>query len=387
MCAGGTTDVVCSCDVGGKVLVWTVSRVAGHPRASASGTNASGVLKCVISRRPQRQFQCSETQHMCCDISWNLGVVVASHDAHVSIFSIERNERFVSFEVNETDLRAHSVVAVPDIFGHDDTGEIIIRRINLSDDGFVLLTLTVQTRDNVTTASNLLHVFATFSMRGQCVATSFKPHSGVVDIDRGATAGPCTATIISPVSFLTVPGRGNVAISGHDDGNVMFFDVRNLQLMYEFRPHNRSLTCIFSHAGPSSGSGSGNGGVDRNGVVAPFPEQAPILAVRIGPNSALPAVVAVTTASGGFYMCALPDFARWDKLRNQSTLAQLVHVPMQVVRGSLQQAQNLSMLASDGAGQLAQNAKSYADDAFAKVCGQCSSISYDCFTCNSTLLF
>lgn len=66
-------------------------------------------------------------------------------------------------------------------------------------------------------------------------------------------------------------------------------------------------------------------------------------------------------------MCALPDFVRWDKIRSQSTLAQLVNVPMQVVRGSLQQAQNLSMLASDGAGQLAQNAKSYADDAIAKI--------------------
>lgn len=357
---GGSTDVVCSCDVGGKVLVWTVSRVTSHQhhaRASSSGTASTGPHKCIISRRPQRQFQCSETSHMCCDISWHMGVVAASHDAHVSIFSIERNERFTSFEVNAEDLWAHCPSARPISFlgGDEDVGVVVIRHINLSDDGFILLALTVSDQ------SAVRHVLATYSIRGQCVMSSPGEGGGNMTAVAGS---PCITSVTSPITFLAVPSRGSVAISGHEDGKVVFFDVRNLQLLYEFRPHDHSLTCIFSSVG---GPSSGSGGMDRSGVVTPSPEQAPILAVRVGPSSALPAVVCVTTASGGFYVCALPDFVRWDKIRSQSTLAQLANVPMQVVRGSLQQAQNLSILASDNAGQFALNAKSYADDAFAKV--------------------
>jgi hypothetical protein len=380
--------VVCSCDVGGKVLVWTVSRVTSHASShapsSSSGRGAGpggsggggggGGKKCIISRRPQRQFLCPETPHMGCDLSWSLGLVAASHDARVSIFSIERNERFVSFEVLAEDLCAHAcdppssaMLEWSTADSHTDPEpEVIIRRISLCDDGFVVLALTLGRR----------HVLATYTIRGLCVQSSCRGGGGgggggmssekEQQQGEGEEEGAAVVSVASPVTFLSVPGRGNVGISGHQDGLVVFFDVHNLQLLHQFRPHDHSLTCIFSHSSSSSSAGGG-GGADRSGVVAPSPEQSAVLCARLGPDSALPAVLVVTTASGGFYVCALPDFAKWDRSRSQSALSQLVQAPLAAVRGSLQQAQHLSLLASDGAGQLAQNAKSMADDAFAKV--------------------
>ena len=390
MLSGGSTDVVCSCDVGGKVLVWTVSRVAshGHSRTSSASSSQPGGggsgngKKCIISRRPQRQFICPETTHMGCDISWALGVVVCCHDEHVSVFSIERNERLVCFRVLAEDLWTDTSAHPKE---ESEGNVVLIRRINLTDDGFILLALTFQQQHEEAGMEATLpeqHVLATYTLRGHCVRSSYCPCQSQAPAwtsssssAGGSAGGSCCSSgdsggsvvvVTSPVTFLSVPGRGSTALSGHEDGTVMFFDARNLQLLYQFRPHDHSLTCIFSSSSTTTTASSSS---DRRGVVTPSPEQAPILCARVGPCPSFPAVLCVTTAgpSGGFYICALPDFSKWDRARNQSTLSQLAHVPMAVMRGSLQQAQNLTLLASDGAGQLAQNAKSLADDALAKV--------------------
>ena len=340
------------------MLVWTVSRVSHNGHSSSAGGGGRVDKKCIISRRPQRQYLCAETAHMSCDVSWNLGVVVASHDTSVSVFSIERNERFVSFRV-DTEEQLAPWLPVHDLL--EPCSEAYIHRICLCDDGYILLALAILP---VPLPSNRLHAdgaqmqnaLAVYSVRGQFVQRSCHPNETKVSPDRR------TVIVKSPVTFLSVPGRGNVGISGHENGSVMFFDVRNLELLHEFRPHDRSLTCIFSST-PHSGSNS----TERGGVVVPAPETSAVISAKLGPRQDMPAVLCITTASGGFYVCALPDFIRWDRVRSQSTLAQLVHAPMAVVRGSLQQAQNFTLLASDGAGQLAQNAKSYADDALAKV--------------------
>jgi hypothetical protein len=72
-------------------------------------------------------------------------------------------------------------------------------------------------------------------------------------------------SVTSPVTFLSVPGRGNVALAGHADGKVVFFDARNLQLLYEFRPHDHSLTCIFSSTNAAPPSSSSSSSSDRGG--------------------------------------------------------------------------------------------------------------------------
>ena len=92
------TDVIASCDAYGQTLVWTVSRlkVPSQP---------SGVSSHVISRRPQRLFRCEASQHMKCEISWQLGLVVTVSVGVVHIFSVERDERLRAFEYDwEEDL-------------------------------------------------------------------------------------------------------------------------------------------------------------------------------------------------------------------------------------------------------------------------------------------
>ena len=41
-------------------------------------------------------------------------------------------------------------------------------------------------------------------------------------------------------------------ISFHEDGTVAFYDVRNLELLHNFRPHDHCLTSIFSNTSATS---------------------------------------------------------------------------------------------------------------------------------------
>lgn len=85
------TDVVASCDAYGQTFVWTVSRLKAV-------TQQTGNSSYVISRRPQRLFRCQSSQHMRCEISWQLGLVVTVSRGVVHIFSVERDERLRAFE-------------------------------------------------------------------------------------------------------------------------------------------------------------------------------------------------------------------------------------------------------------------------------------------------
>ena len=85
------TDVIASCDAYGQTFVWTVSRLK-------SQSQASGISCYVISRRPQRLFRCQPSQHMRCEISWQLGLVVVVSLGVVHTFSVERDERLRAFE-------------------------------------------------------------------------------------------------------------------------------------------------------------------------------------------------------------------------------------------------------------------------------------------------
>lgn len=85
------TDVIASCDAFGQTLVWNVFR-------SKTLSQPSGYSSYLISRRPQRLFRCEPSQHMRCEISWQLGLVVTVSMGVVHIFSVERDERLRAFE-------------------------------------------------------------------------------------------------------------------------------------------------------------------------------------------------------------------------------------------------------------------------------------------------
>ena len=85
------TDVIASCDAYGQTFVWTISRLKVVTQQNRNSSY-------VISRRPQRLFRCQPSQHMRCDISWQLGLVVTVSQGVVHLFSVERDERLRAFE-------------------------------------------------------------------------------------------------------------------------------------------------------------------------------------------------------------------------------------------------------------------------------------------------
>ena len=106
-----------SCDSYGQIMVWTISRIRPSGRSAASPSlpshnNSSHLLASngggqgnsgntyVISRRPQRLFRCQPSQYTRCDISWQMGIVVAVSCGVVSVFSVERDERLKAFDIS-----------------------------------------------------------------------------------------------------------------------------------------------------------------------------------------------------------------------------------------------------------------------------------------------
>lgn len=338
---GSSTDVFASCDERGKVLVWTVSRVANNKSGGVATRN-------IISRRPQRAFTCLPCPQACCDVSWQMGIVVCAAMGVVSVFSIERNERLHVLDVHR------------DIVESSDSGvgrsyrlwriqdAVKIRKLLLCDDG--LMIMHVEVAENAQSDGDLLGLN---QFSPQIPGTTLTRHYLAVYTLHGTRVG--MIQLQSPNTFLSCPARKSVVISGHRDGSVMFLCSYTLQLLYEFRPHAKCLTCVVAGGG-------------RGSVVVPEPELAAVLSVRVGPDLNNPTMVCVSTSSGSLYVRALPDFIRWDKTRMQSTLSQIVNAPIQAVRGTLQQAQHLGAVATDAAGVLASNAKSFADETFAKVC-------------------
>ena len=337
---GSHTDVLASCDERGKVLVWTVSRV--H---SSKGT---GGKRSIISRRPQRAFTCFASPDACCDVSWQMGIVVCASMGVVSVFSIERNERLHVHDIHNdvAEIPGTGVGRSYRLWHIQDA--VKIRRVLLCDDGLIAMHIEVTQSAHSDGEGDLLGM-SQFQPKSSPLITR---HFLAVYTLHGIRTG--ILQLPSPITCLSCPGRGGVIISGHRDGAVFFLCTYTLQLLYEFRPHERCLTCVVSGGG-------------RGSVVVPEPEHAAVLSVRVGPSLQTPSIVCVSTSSGALYVRALPDFIRWDRIRSQSTLAQIVNAPMQAVRGTLQQAQHLGAVATDAAGVLASNAKSFADEALAKV--------------------
>jgi len=160
----------------------------------------------------------------------------------------------------------------------------------------------------------------------------------------------------------------------------MFLSVLDLSILFEVYPHQAAVfatgsvsnekggTSSTSSSSSSSSFPTGNSSINS---AQSFPE-APIVNITIGPNSLAPSLVVITTLSGEIYMLPLLDFIKWEKIRTPSALSQLLvsasaALPLQAVKGTIQQAQNFISSTSETASAIAANARLLADDALGEL--------------------
>lgn len=419
---GALTDVLASCDAHGQILVWTVSRVRAA-QAAGPQLGPEGEFQFIISRRPQRLFRGAPSTSACLDISWQMGVVAYGSGLTVSLFSVERDELLRSIDISalirsrsersesssgfgaefespmsgseqqqqqrngisstETGCSSFSKIGASSLRnGSSATPEaeteaeadLIIGRICLCNDAIVIVHVTTPSYSLQATAppGGTTDVPLTGSSSpggGQGKATSpieeLKPcRQLLVALSfSGAIIGAVECT--SAVTFLDCPLHQDVVVAGYEDGTVALYSTYSLSTLFQFQPH---LHCVQTCIAPN--------------LVGPTQSQlykqscpaAAILCVQLGPNPSAPAVLCASTAMGAIYFRAFPDFIKWERTRTPSALAQFVQAPLQAVRGTIQQAQNLGAWTSEQAGALAQNARSFADDALGELKKVCVSV-------------
>jgi len=277
-----TTEVVASCDCDGFVLVWTVSELR-HPVGGALG----GLFEreSVISRRPQRVFRCKPQSELCCDISCKMGVVVACSGSQVCLFSIERDELLNRFNIHEP---------------RTDTN-LAIRRVALCNDGIIVVHAEERLADH-----SSRHTIEAYSLSGCSISVMQAP---------------------SPPTFLSCPAHDDVVVTGYQDGTVSILRSQNLDTLYTLALH---VSCLqLGWAGAAAVSAR---------PFPPAPQPSPVLSVRLGPNPERPTLLVSTCASGDVYIRALPDFLKWEKSNNPSTLVNLVAAPLEAVRTGVREA-------------------------------------------------
>ena len=407
----GDYDVVASLDESGQIFVWTIL----HPKANDMERSYY-----TLSRRPQKTFRCAPNhpENMQLALSSHMGIVVVVSGGIVYLFSLERNELLRSFKLTyslhvERPMQGvnllNSVISDQEqslqvwnhshqirdstfngplefAFGNkryflqkqysgngsavdvnlfDDSPKVFLtRRFVISDFGYVVLHIeSFLYEESILEFEDHLiqqHLLLSYTISGQQV--------GIIQSLSGVTA-------------LTCPDHGEIVISGHRDGSVMFYQVQNLALLYKLDPstncvqYNLALpgtklqgTSNPPHIGnfkPQKVTTSTNGNNDSAFANSKKTgDNSPVVAIAVGPNRFAPAIVCISTEAGNVYFKAMPDFIKWEKNRSPSAFAQLASVPLQAVKGTLIQAQNWT---AETAGVFAQNAKTFADDAMTEL--------------------
>lgn len=382
----GNTDVVCSCDESGQILVWTISTLKGlHSSGKAQGSAAiKDPFSCIISRRPQRSFRCIPSDQMKCEVSWQLGVVVGVSGNSVSIFSIERDELIRSFITNpdpRDSIREKNAANVTDC---SFTGPGLLSREGASMSSNLVADMRNEVKSNLFQANYatrlvVLSDVGALVLYVECCRLVDSLINGDDQTERThwllsyTLAGIRTAIKEqhNALTHLSCPARGEVIVTGHNDGSVLFHRYLDLVPLYSFYPHLHSvrmeLKLVPSISKPSTRSSvNSQFNAKEETRFEKFNEEihpSPVIAVAVGPNAAFPALICVTTAAGDVFLKALPDFVKWERFRSPSALAQLANVPLQAVRGTIQQAQNIHVWTTETAGVIAQNARNFADDA------------------------
>ena len=366
--AEADTDVIASMDDTGHLLIWTVSTL------SAPGTRLD--KHSIISRRPQRAFHfplkivqgvSAENCLPCCDLVWQMGVVIAAAGALVNMYSVERDEIIRAWDVSLTagdlapftapqpnnqaslisgpnstlaadllsfsaELSALNATSDVSMAGNSNMnaklGTTVVRRIAVSDCGAVILHLAYYPSAALTPQ----HFLAVHALSGQRVRLL-----------------PC----LSEVTYLDCPMHGDVTVSGHADGSVFFYESVSLTVLYAFCPPLSSL--------PQSGT------TITAATLTATPEETAVLNVRFGPDQRCPAMACIVTAGGDLYVKSLPDYVHWERVHSPSMYVQVVNAPIKAVRSALQNASTLSTTISENAGVLAHNVKGFADDAIGSV--------------------
>lgn len=358
--------VVGSIDITGTIFVWTVF----HPKTDISKTSF------VISRRPQRQFRIDPHPDglMHCEISWQMGIIVANSGPLVSIFSIERNELLRSFSLhndnasllnNEMKLYEFScnglVGSMADYIpsmeksmavqsGSGDEPTLRISRMVISDIGMVILHAQgFGIEDSLLEYEDYEHWLFCYSLSG--VRTNRQ-------------------RMVSPVTCLVCPDDGEIVISGHQNGSVYFYRCQDLTLLHHWQPHAVCVPMAMGLSVSKKGNRSdsfGSNSSERKNISFALDraiDSSAIISISVGPNRQCPALLCVTTEAGNIYLKALPDFIKWEKNRSPSAFAHLGNVSLQAMKGTLMQAQNWT---AETAGVFAQNARTLADDAMCEL--------------------
>lgn len=346
-------DVVCSCDLGGQVYIWSVEKKYSTPspsgNSSTSNSNSNSNSSITMPRRPSRAFRCPADPAICCDLSWSMGVVAVASAGTVSVFSIDRDERLLAFDVSASDIEQASTT---EFFGYSSTyigtnlrltlpempgtpePTIKIEKLCICDDGYILLHAT---SNSVIDAVE--HLIVAYTIAGRRVGTCYWYQEDAI-------------------SCFVVPGRGNILITGHQNGVVRFYRCHDVLLVGILTPSSSYVlnTLATSHAvalvntTPTSSGKKAATKVseavdnktnkkDSKGTKSSALPSA-IVSIRVGPNSQCPAIIVIACNNGAVYIKTLPDFIRWERNRTHSFLAKMVTAPAQVLNNGLQIAQN-----------------------------------------------
>jgi hypothetical protein len=374
---GAHFSMIASCDIAGQVLVWMVSQ---------SQASNSAAMRYVASRRPQRIFRCFPGEFNCCDISLQMGVVVVGSGGGISVFSIERNERFryidvaadllyllgKRLEAQKNGIEVNSLLDADDYPTAKITGEVhnnsyargsrlwsdyskcVIKCICTSDLGGIIVYAEISSQESPKSA------YATPTKSG---------NSEPSDLSRILVSYSISGTrtgfheLSSSVSCLSCPNRSAIVIAGTDDGSILFLQGSTLELLHCVRPHENCVRLTSSGEIIASGGRAYAPDSAARGIGANQVPVSAIVRIRVGPNADRPILAVASNANGQLFLIPFPDYIKYEKAHSTSTLSQIVNAPIQAVKGTLQQAQNLTILAGDAAGSLAQNAKGLADDA------------------------
>lgn len=355
--AGTPTDVIASCDTQGQVLVWTI--YLGKRSAASEAAY-------VMSKRAQRSFRTEPCLESCLSLSSEMGILVVSSFLNIRVFSIERDELFKRIDLSAVlcgcDWEDGNIVSSPSL-----------QRISHSNPFCEFTTNRVSAVDN--SGSEILHEklasasiksiavcdsgFIAVSVEG--ILSSGEPRFLILSLYlSGTVTGVYSGS--SSTTFMDCPNGGSTLIVGSENGIVTLLKCDNLKVIFTFSPSSQcKATCNLQKSGkhpmtPSLMSFSSN-------AVGP----APIVSVIVGPDPCHPALMCISTSGGELFLRPLPDFLKWERNRAPSALAQLVSRPLQAVKGTLQQAQNLGVWTTEQAESLAQNARLFADDAIGEL--------------------
>jgi hypothetical protein len=326
-----------------------------------------------------------------------MGVVIVGSGVFVSIFSIERNERFRLIDIRYDIIRLLSCdkpyhldtdlldidrkVTDANIEVTSDYHEIPVRNGNSnsknrlwesnygcsikdiasSDFGNCIIYAEIKTSQlpnkeklsshtTVSLDQEILYVLMSYSVGGICTGFTY---------------------VASRVTCIKCPGRAGIATVGMEDGTVSFFHTLTLSLLFSCKPHEN---CVMLNSSgevksvktePATKPKSTQGDLKSTPsdfIPTSIPSSA-IIKIKVGPKLDRPIIAAISNASGQVFILPFPDFVKYEKIHATSAFSQIVSAPIQAVKGTLQTAQNLTIMAGDAAGSLAQNAKGLADDA------------------------